>query len=61
GELIIQVLSGDGRLISKSTLLLENGSNSIDFGQMASGIYFVVISNTEGTKRYFEKVIKQKN
>jgi len=58
GELIIQILSGDGKLISKSSLLLENGSSSIDLAEMPSGIYFVVISNTEGTKRHFQKVAK---
>ncbi len=59
GELIIQILSSDGKLISKDLLRLENGTSTIDFNQMASGIYFVVISNTEGTKRCFEKVVKQ--
>ncbi len=60
GELIIQILSGDGKLISKNTLLLENGTSAIDLTAMPSGIYFVVISNTEGTRRHFEKVVKQK-
>ena len=61
GELIIQILSGDGKLISKDMLFLENGTSSVNFSEMPSGIYFVVISNTEGDKRYFEKVVKQQN
>jgi uncharacterized protein DUF6851/putative metal-binding protein/type IX secretion system substrate protein len=59
GELIIQIVSGEGRLISKNIRSLENGSSSINLDNIPSGIYFVIISNTEGTKRYFEKVIKQ--
>ncbi len=59
GELIVQILSGDGQLVSKNIVQLNGGVETLNFNQVAAGIYFVVISNTEGTQRHFEKVIKQ--
>ncbi len=59
GNVIVQITSSDGRLIESSTILLEGNRETIHLESMPPGIYFINISNEAGTKRFFDKVIKQ--
>jgi hypothetical protein len=59
GELRVQLISTDWRMVREERLTLENNTGSLDFHALAKGLYIIRFLNSEGEVLHQEKVVRQ--
>ncbi len=59
GDMNLQVISNDGKLLIEKSITFVSNSAIFDFNNLPQGVYFLKLSDESGENQYLEKIIKQ--
>ena len=58
GEMNLQIISNDGKLLVEKTIVFAGGMATFDFSELPKGVYFLRLVDEQEEHQYLEKIIR---
>jgi hypothetical protein len=58
GDMNLQIISNDGKLLVERTITFVGNTATFDFSDLTQGVYFLKLSDDSGENQYLEKIIR---